>query len=197
MKKLQPTGYNKEQIRNFANEIAIALNITPGCKLESIVERLGGTITQTNSWGTDGTIQTSPEKTNTGSKKFEIKLGALFPLAERHIIARELGRYFLHSRMGDIPISHKDDYDNSAFLWEAETFASAFLIPTKQFKNTIKNWKCTTESSLYNSMISLAAHFYVPYPIMEYKVRDYLEEQNKIKKRRKKNYLLKKCSNYN
>ena len=131
----KPTGYKQSEIEQIASLVAKAVGFLPGNDLTPLVEKLGGQFRYLDTeeyffkGGTARIVIDSPGK-------FVIslhKLGGLFN--NRFAIAHELGHYFLHSKMGQIPITATHSEKSvSPEEWEATVFAAALLMPRSEVK---------------------------------------------------------------
>ena len=69
-----------------------------------------------------------------GPGKFKIWLSPYTaPARDVFTIAHELGHYFLHSKIGKIPIEVRRE-GNNRVEWEANCFAASFLLPETAFR---------------------------------------------------------------
>lgn len=134
-----PCALSKPQIEDFAEAIVNRMGIMAGEPLNSVVERLGGSIHP------QGIIELG----NTSDGSIQIEDDASFKIflpnhtgreRDRFTVAHELGHYFLHflyprslspngpqrlkaARAGSGPVER-----------QANSFAAAFLMPAKQFR---------------------------------------------------------------
>jgi IrrE N-terminal-like domain len=152
---------SKAQIEAVAAAVAAQTHYKPGSQIEPVVKRLGGTISflAWKDWLThdSDTIQVD------GPGRFTIRLmGVDGPLRHRFTIAHELGHYVLHSLAGKKPIIAGRRGSNRV-EWEANWFAAAFLMPTKEFKAAAK--------SLGASPLALAGRFMVSIEAAEVRMK--------------------------
>lgn len=126
-----PTNWSEEQIGDVAEKIAKKLGFKPGDDIRAFVENeLEGTV-EVDDWrnpAPTGEIQVR------GPGDFTIWLSPYTaPARDVFTIAHELGHYFLHSKIGKIPIEVKRE-GNNRVEWEANCFAASFLLPEKAFR---------------------------------------------------------------
>ena len=67
------------------------------------------------------------------------------------IFLHELGHYFLHSKMGEIPLCINRDTSTSSLLeWQANWFAGAFLMPANVVRDLrAKGLSCTDSADYF------------------------------------------------
>lgn len=126
-----PTNLAKSAIGGFASQLSEKLGYQTASDLERIVRDLGGEIRYENIGIEDsgGSLEVRPNQ----SPGFIIRLYSFAgTLRNRFTIAHELGHYFLHSDAGTKPIVVKRE-GSDRLEWEANWFASAFLLPKKRF----------------------------------------------------------------
>lgn len=130
-----PTRLPREKILSIAEEAARTFSYTKDFDIERVVEELGGRIFLNDFWG---------EASKTGSlvvtdlRDFEIFIPShTTHERDKFTIAHELGHYILHYLPNVDPRHvakfHIDRYGDNAIETEANLFASAFLMPEKQF----------------------------------------------------------------
>lgn len=135
----KPTGYDADEIGEIAGLVAHRINFSPGDDLTPLVEKLGGECKYLDTeeyyfkGGNARIVVDAPSR-------FTIylhKLGGLF--SNRFAIAHELGHYFLHSKMGQTPITATHSEKTvSPEEWEATVFAAALLMPKTEVKRLSK-----------------------------------------------------------
>lgn len=127
MDKLKSTNLSRQQIHELAEMFAEKTSYKPGeTDIIEYVKTLGGKIeyTDTPKDSAGGFIIVR------GKRDFTIYLSkATSHIRDVFTIAHELGHYFLHSKLGQIPINanRSDDIDETER--EANSFAAAFLMP--------------------------------------------------------------------
>jgi len=132
--KPEQTGWTKRAIDGIAAQVAAKLRYEPGADLEPIVEELRGKVVvgPVDETGSTGFLQVDEDGT------FVI---ALSPLPgenrNRFTIAHELGHYFLHAKIGKKKL-YATRQAGSRVEWEANWFASSFLMPADAF---MKAWQ--------------------------------------------------------
>lgn len=146
------TNLPKFHVWSLAEQFAQREGFMPGDRLEPLLARLGGRLTYKNSFDAmfeDGSLYVA------GPYNFEIVLSA-FSGAERSrfTIAHELGHYVLHSQQGRRLIKAARIGSNRV-EWEANWFASAFLMPTNDFRTS---WQ------FYSGQLPLIAARYMVSP---------------------------------
>ena len=164
----KPCGLTRQEIFEFAEQIAQTLKITPETELGSVVTYLKGEIDYVHPTNlTNATATISVKKGNPPT--FKIRLSSLvFPLRERFSIAHELGHLFLHSRYGalNLEAAHNEFSEESSVTErEANWFASSFLVPEKLLAEKY--------SQDHKSSVDIAAFFKVPLQIIEERLQPY------------------------
>jgi len=167
MKKstIKPLGISFSAIHNIAEKSAALLDYAPGADLAPLIERIQGTIKYLAP--SNATEQSRITVNPDGS--FVIELSpVLFPLQERIAIAHELGHFVLHSKVGKIPLTAHftpdTEYEEEEAEFEAQEFASAFLMPANMLRSAI-------DSGVGRNILSLSAHFMVPVQIAAARLR--------------------------
>lgn len=120
-------NFTKNAVYAFAEELSIkARDSEDRLELANFVTEFGGEIeyVEQETWSTVSGSLFVPDE-----ESFLILLPKTTSrLRDNFTIAHELGHYFLHSEMGDKPIkANRDGSDRCE--WEANWFASAFLMP--------------------------------------------------------------------
>lgn len=127
---LKASKRSRDYIDQLAGKVAEKIGYGPGSNIASLVnERLGGEVVKQSFRDIDheGKICVRAEA------DFTIHLSPYIGrMRNRFAIAHELGHYFLHSRMGQIPILVNEETDSRA-EWEADWFALGLLMPRQQF----------------------------------------------------------------
>jgi Zn-dependent peptidase ImmA (M78 family) len=126
----------RSDVEAVAEEIAAELGYSYDGNLDRIVERLEGKIevlpSQVFSEAQDASILIEQDG------QFVIRLPAHTPpTRDRFSIAHELGHLFLHFDPEDGPMQAYRK-ESEPVEWEANWFASAFLMPEHEFKRTYK-----------------------------------------------------------
>lgn len=122
----------KMEVDDLGARVAAKLGYQPGAPLEPIVEGLGGRI-EYHVWepsDRSGSLEVFPGET----PGFVIRLPTFTGnLRNRFTIAHELGHYFLHADVGRKAI-RVDRAGTGRVEWEANWFASGFLLPAGPFR---------------------------------------------------------------
>lgn len=142
--RIKPSGLSRATISSYAEDVAKAARFEPGDALELLISDLGGTVEYSPAVFT-GTAD--PESIIVVSDAdFRIILGTMTsPGRDRFTMAHELGHYFVHYPLfkESFPnrimtaqrwIDHADKEQQRA-EWEANWFASAFLMPEASFRD--------------------------------------------------------------
>lgn len=151
-------GLDSNAIASFAEEIASTMKFHPGGDMEELVRRLNGKIEYCPP--NKDLFKVASITVKEGGA-FIIRLSALlFPLQKRFSIAHELGHLFLHSHYGQYPIEayHDLERENTQVENEADEFACELLMPSKAFKNVVRQ--------LGKDSTKIAAFFMVPEPLV-------------------------------
>ncbi len=137
-----PLRASKSAISDFAEKVAARLRFPPGSPIEPLVTRLGGKISYSNPRPSDGRL---PESIVVRSKSdFTIFLPTMTSQErDRFTIAHELGHLFLHYPLvareypgAEMVATRWVDETNADLArteWEANWFAAALLMPTRDF----------------------------------------------------------------
>lgn len=138
-KSVDPIGWPKAAVEEFASELAQKVQFEPGGDIENVVEKLGGQIIyqDTNEWfdSENGSVEIL------GPKKFRIYLSNFTShLRDRFTIAHELGHYVIHSNFGQTPTKIAR-HGSTRIEWEANWFAAGFLMPEASFKKAVSTQK--------------------------------------------------------
>lgn len=127
----------RKQIGNIAEMVNRQLNLSPGFNIYEVVNRLGGVITVADSVDYfDNDYEAKIGHYENQDCEFEIVLAANKPSTRmRFSIAHEIGHYFLHFLDGEDGIVNKEYFlgEMGPKEWEANEFASVFLMPEIQF----------------------------------------------------------------
>lgn len=133
-----PTRLPREKILSIGEEAAKAFSYTADYNIARVVEELGGRIILNDFWDNEtraGSLEVS------GLRNFDIFIPShTSDEHDRFTIAHELGHYILHYLPNADP-RHDSKfrigrYGDSVIEREANLFASAFLMPEKQFKES-------------------------------------------------------------
>jgi hypothetical protein len=162
IKELQPCSLSYEEISKLAEDVAVVLNFKAGDPIESIVERLGGTI-EYYPLEVRNPVTIKVEN----NSKFILKLPQIiFLLHKRLSIAHEIGHFILHSQLGKYQIeayriakSIDDEVE-----YEANLFARHFLVTDDELLEFIKH--------AGKKSFDVAVHFYVPQPIAKVRLSE-------------------------
>ena len=132
--EFQPCGCSRASIYDLAELLAEKLESSR--RIESIVKLLGGKIERVKCKDPQEFLEKAIYSlivNNSGD--FNIKMPPWrHTELDRFTIAHELGHYFLHSRSGEFPIKAvRYAKDDDRTEWEANWFASAFLMPKREF----------------------------------------------------------------
>lgn len=127
MTGLPSTNLSRSQIYQLAEKFAESTSYNPGkTDIIKYVAGLGGEIKYTD----------TPKDSAGGSIDVRAKGDFTIYLSKAtshkrdvFTIAHELGHYFLHSKLGEIPISANRSGDADEAEKEANSFAAAFLMP--------------------------------------------------------------------
>ena len=141
-----PAKASRATISAYAEDIAHQLGFQIGNTLEPIVARLGGIIEHRDPIYVASNA--SESIVVRGGNDFTIYLGTMTsPERDRFTLAHELGHLFIHYPLtaGDAPslmiatrwVDDNDD-DQRRAEWEANWFASAFLMPESDFARCAK-----------------------------------------------------------
>ena len=134
----QPVNVTKAGVARLAERFAQRVEFRPGDSIESLVERLGGTVrylgVHDSFFENDGSLMVW------GPGEFEVRISGLTGVErDRFTIAHEIGHYVLHSRAGKQPI-RAARCGSTRVEWEANWFASALLMPEADFKDTCSRY---------------------------------------------------------
>lgn len=146
------SGLPKAHVWSLAEQFAQRESFMPGDRIEPLIARLGGTLTY--GWDSifeDGSLSVW------GPGSFEIRVSpANGAERNRFTIAHELGHYVLHSHQGRQMIrAARIGTKSDRVEWEANWFASAFLMPAGDFRDS---W------AYYSGNLSLVATRYMVSP---------------------------------
>lgn len=136
-----PSRVSKPRIWSFAEKQRVAVGLENGFQLSKLVEKNGGQISYIGLFDDDQTdaIVVEPDD------RFEIRLSSQTgSLRDNFTIAHELGHWLLHWPLvkkehpgeGMRATRRVDESDKNLVRceWEANWFASAFLMPSEEFK---------------------------------------------------------------
>lgn len=132
-----PTKLPREKIMSIGEQVAEAFSYTDDFNIERVVDELGGRIVLNDFW--DNLARTGSLEV-TSLRDFDIFIpNHTTHERDRFTIAHELGHYILHYLPNVGPQTDSpfriDRYGNSAIEREANLFASAFLMPERQFRD--------------------------------------------------------------
>lgn len=130
------TNLDEAAILALADEVAQRCDYGPGADLDACVRKLGGSVrVVARSDGGMGHRHRQATLVVTNTRNFVIRVPDDVGYTEkRYSIAHELGHYFLHypAHAGYSMEAHHQD-DNRA-EWEANVFATGFLVPTSALR---------------------------------------------------------------
>ncbi len=154
--KPQATGHSKESVERFAEQIATLLHYSPGSSLDDVVSNLGGEVGYVDFWDVNsaGGALIVDDK---GRMKVNIPQHTS-SVRDNFTIAHELGHYFLHflpvrDNLKSGQVFEANRYGSDRVEWEANWFASAFLMPEHEFKKSYSSHK--------GNIFAVADHFSV------------------------------------
>lgn len=139
----EPTYLRKPSVHSIAENVAAQLKFEPGGDIQSLVEGMGGKIKIKDFWSEGdkegGSLEVYEED------NFRIYIPSdTSPTRDNFTIAHELGHYVLHY-LWQIQVKKKKPfklratrYGSDRAEWEANWFASAFLMPQKEFSRQAK-----------------------------------------------------------
>lgn len=133
MAEIQSTNLSRNQIYKLAELFAEKTSFTPGVTdiIDYVKKQLHGKIEYTDrpkdSVGGSISVNSRDDFTIYLSKATSHKRDVF-------TIAHELGHYFLHSRLGQVPINARRSEDIDEVEKEANSFAAAFLMPEKELR---------------------------------------------------------------
>jgi Zn-dependent peptidase ImmA (M78 family) len=145
--KIKPACLDSGTIEEIVEIIREKYKLKTGFSLKNFVEKkLGGSI---NSGYFDfSTIDFG--RINITTKGFEIKINESDNEYRKNFtIAHELGHYFLHSRMGKVPIEAARSIFLDNVESEANFFAASLLMPKNELTKIWNRKKYESESSFY------------------------------------------------
>ena len=142
--KVTPSWLSRSLISSYAEDVARSLGYRPGDPVELVISDLGGSLTYSPDVfsGTD-----APESIVIRSDEdFDIVLGTMASTGrDRFTMCHELGHLFVHYPIfserhpGETMRAQRwidaADRDQQRAEWEANWFASAFLMPEAAFKS--------------------------------------------------------------
>lgn len=125
----------KEDVEKYARKVAGITKFATGDDPTEVVAQLGGRckILDMSDWVEEtGSIYVHREY------DFDIILPRYTsPLRDRFTICHELGHFFLHSNMGEVPIvAYRQG--STRIEWEANWFAASLLMPKVEFLAALK-----------------------------------------------------------
>jgi hypothetical protein len=132
--KPQPSNWSRMAVVRVASEIAQNIGFKPGDDIFDVVKANGGRIRccDVPEWADiSGTVFIH------GKKDFDIVIPTFTgPLRDKFTIAHELGHYVLHTgRFTKQICANRGATDRAE--WEANWFATGFLMPEKLFKEAL------------------------------------------------------------
>ncbi|KCZ84458.1 hypothetical protein HAD_02225 [Hyphomonas adhaerens MHS-3] len=137
----QPTNLLKTSVFNIAENIANQLNYQLDGDVKSVIEHIGGKVLVKDFWAERGKEDGSLIVRSQNDFLVYIPSDTS-PLRDTFTMAHELGHYVLHylwplQVQKRVPFKLKATrYGSDRAEWEANWFASAFLMPEAEFKKT-------------------------------------------------------------
>lgn len=158
----EASGLSKKQVFEFAEMVAERFDVDAGDDLYDFVSRIGGEIVVADTFLDDpaqsGSLYVDAENS------FRIVISShTSPKRDRFTIAHELGHFFLHYIL---PQRYADSSkakmfalrkDSDRIEWEANWFASAFLMPEIEFKEIHSHYNGDIEDVADHFDVSVAA----------------------------------------
>lgn len=151
----------KNLINNIAKEVLNIYNISvPICNIDEVVHKMGGIVIEDPELDSfsDGKIR------KTGKNQFEIVVSPFQTVERKNFtIAHELGHLFLHMgflvddarwKLQDNKTYYRNG--NSAFEYQSNEFAAAFLMPKEEYKAIMD--KYTEDTTVYTAEIARYFH---------------------------------------
>nr|WP_321442298.1 ImmA/IrrE family metallo-endopeptidase [uncultured Hyphomonas sp.] len=139
----EPSNLNKSSVHKIAESVAKQLKYNYDGNVKSVVEGIGGSVHIKNFW-TDRTREDGSLEVRS-KNDFSIYVpNDTSPLRDTFTIAHELGHYVLHylwpqQVKGEQPfLLRATRYGSDRAEWEANWFASAFLMPEAEFKSAAR-----------------------------------------------------------
>lgn len=153
----KPSYLPKTQVYELAESVAAQLDFKPGDDIHALVERIGGKVL------VQDTLMDDPEMSGSLFVEDQDNFKIIVPahtssLRDRFTIAHELGHYVLHYLWQKSHGGLKSDRlmalrkGSDRVEWEANWFASGFLMPEHHFKDAFQR---------LNSVSKVAAEFEV------------------------------------
>lgn len=137
----KPSNLSRLSVEKLAESISKKINYTPNIPIPTLVSRFGGrlSIKDFSESNEDGSILIKSEE------DFEIFIPAhTSPLRDRFTVAHEIGHYVLHflwakTKNPDLGAVYATRYGSNRAEWEANWFASAFLMPSSDVREFCEN----------------------------------------------------------
>lgn len=142
----KPLGASKAGVERFAEDLAEQIGFGPGDSIEELVKRIGGKlVVGTSGFGDEDSGSIIARDTD----DFEIYVSRHTSLKrDRFTIAHELGHFLLHFKaiknedpnavMRATRYVDPNDNEQQRAEWEANWFAAAFLMPSDDFSEAVR-----------------------------------------------------------
>ena len=158
----EATNLSKASIYKIAENVAVQTQFTPERNLKDLVSEIGGEVKFKDFWAEGssegGSLEVREKDDFTIFVPFDTS-----ELRDRFTIAHELGHYVLHY-LWQVQIKEKPDfklrasrYGSDRAEWEANWFASAFLLPEGKFREVIAEGQTIGQVSRYFNVSKQAA----------------------------------------
>ncbi|WP_340693306.1 ImmA/IrrE family metallo-endopeptidase [Hyphomonas sp.] len=135
----EATNLSKDSVFRIAENVAKQVAYKPDCDLHPLIEELGGDVHLKDFWSEGSRESGSLEVRARNDFSIFVPVDTS-ELRDRFTIAHELGHYVLHY-LWQIQVKKKPEfrlrasrYGSDRAEWEANWFASAFLMPSSEFK---------------------------------------------------------------
>jgi Zn-dependent peptidase ImmA (M78 family) len=159
----RPTNLNRDSIFKIAESVADQTEFDPNTDLQALVYNMGGEVKLKDFWAEGSSEGGSLEV----RKRDDFTIYVPFDTSEvrdRFTIAHELGHYILHY-LWYVQVKNEDDfklrasrYGSDRAEWEANWFASAFLLPEQSFRKAFEEGKSLGQISRDFNVSEQAAH---------------------------------------
>ena len=138
-KKPEPTNLNRDSVFRIAERVANQIGYKPGSDLYELIDGIGGEIHLKDFWAEGSSEGGSLEVQDEDDFSIFVPVDTS-EVRDRFTIAHELGHYVLHY-LWQIQVKKKpafklraSRYGSDRAEWEANWFASAFLMSGAEFK---------------------------------------------------------------
>lgn len=148
-------GASKAGVEKFAEDLANKIGFGPGDSIEELVQRIGGRLVVGSSGDGD---EDSGSVIARDVNDFEIYVSRHTSLKrDRFTIAHEIGHLILHfaaaKQAGAVMRATRNvdpnDREQQRAEWEANWFAAAFLMPSNEFKASVKEGGVASAASKF------------------------------------------------